>query len=263
LAAYQSEREQLAQLEWLFEQKKFAEGLARTQDVLREFPASFHLKFLRYRFLRQLQQNVEALQLLREMHAMSGDNIMVVRELADLNFQQKQFPESLLYYKKLVFLDSFNSQAQERLKLLQNRLEIGVSDRLADTKAEFRPDSAPAAEPAADMPLPQAATGTEPPPIILDLGEDHEKPPAGSPADDDGAGLHFQTESAADLYLQQGMVREALAIYKNLFEKTGRTDHFQKIQAILQRLRAERGERVIERLQRFLELLQRRGSQIV
>ncbi len=263
MAAYQSEREQLAQLEWLFEQKKFAEGLARTEDVLREFPASFHLKFLRYRFLRQLQQNVEALQLLREMHAMSGDNIMVVRELADLNFQQKQFPESLLYYKKLVFLDSFNTQAQERLKLLHERLEIGVSDRLADTKAEFRPESAPIAEPAAAMPLPQTETVTEPPPITLDFGEKPASPPAGSTAGGEGAGLHFQTESAADLYLQQDMLREALAIYKNLFEKTGRSDHFQKIQTILQRLRAERGDRVIERLQRFLELLQRRGSPIV
>lgn len=263
MAAYQSEREQLAQLEWLFEQKKFAEGLARTEEVLREFPASFHLKFLRYRFLRQLQQNVEALRLLREMHAMSGDNIMVVRELADLNFQQKQFPESLLYYKKLVFLDSFNSQAQERLKLLQNRLEIGVSDRLADTKAEFRPDPVPVAEPAAALSVTEAALGTEPPPITLDIGEDPATPPTGSPAEADDAGLHFQTESAADLYLQQGMVREALAIYKNLFEKTGRTDHFQKIQAILQRLRAERGERVIMRLQRFLELLQSRGNAIV
>lgn len=263
MAAYQSEREQLAQLEWLFEQKKFAEGLARTEDVLREFPASFHLKFLRYRFLRQLQQNVEALQLLREMHAMSGDNIMVVRELADLNFQQKQFPESLLYYKKLVFLDPFNSLAQERLKLLQNRLEIGVSDRLADTKAEFRPDPVPAAEAVGAEPAPAAAAGTEPPPITLDLGEEPVRQPAGSPADAEGAGLHFQTESAADLYLQQGMLREALAIYKSLFEKTGRSDHFQKIQAILQRLRAERGDRVIERLQRFLELLQKRGSPIV
>lgn len=263
MAAYQSEREQLAQLEWLFEQKKFAEGLARTEDVLREFPASFHLKFLRYRFLRQLQQNMEALQLLREMHAMSGDNIMVVRELADLNFQQKQFPESLLYYKKLVFLDSFNSLAQERLKFLQNRLEIGVSDRLADTTPEFRPDPAPAVQPAAAMKGKEAATGTEPPPITLDFGDDPATPPAGSPAEAADAGLHFQTASAADLYLQQGMVREALAIYKNLFEKTGRTDHFQKIQAILLRLRAERSDRVIARLQRFLELLQRRGSPIV
>jgi len=266
VAAFQSEREQLAQVEWLFEQGKFAEGLARTEEVLREFPASFHLKFLRYRFLRQLQQNTEALQLLRQMHAMSGDNIMVVKELADLHFQQKQFPESLLYYKKLLFLDSFNSQAQERVKLLQGGLESGVSDRLADTKAEFRPDPVPArpvVPPTAAAPGPETAPGTEPPPISLDLGDGPGKPFVESPLPAAGDGLHFHTESAAELYLQQGMYREALAIFKNLFEKTGRTDHFQKIQVILQRLRAERSDRIIERLQRFLQLLQRRGGQIV
>jgi tetratricopeptide (TPR) repeat protein len=266
LANFQNEREQLAQLEWLFQQKKFDEGLARSESVLREFPASFHVKSLRYKFLRELQQNAEALQLLRQMHAMSGDNIMVVKELADLHFQQKQFPESLLYYKKLLFLDSFNSLAQERLKLLQGMLEAGVSDRLADTKAEFRIDAPPI--PPAAVPLPPPGeieiplVADEPFPITFAAADDTGEPAAAAqpPGETD---LHFQTESAAELYFKQGLYRESLSIYKNLFEKTGRTDHFLKIKAILQLLRADRNNHVIERLQRFLQLLQQRGSQIV
>jgi tetratricopeptide (TPR) repeat protein len=294
VANFQSEREQLAQLEWLFEQKKFAEGLARTEAVLREFPASFHIKFLRYKFLRELQQNVEAMQLLRQLHAMSGDNIMVVKALAELCFQQKQFPESLLYYKKLIFLDSFNSQAQERLKLLQGMLEAGVSDRLADTKAEFRidipvPAAAPVAPAAIMIELPMV--GETPPPISFAAEKEaavpaaieielpmvgEAPPPISFAAEEEAAalavtdtsaapeaGLHFQTESAAELYFKQGLYKEALSIYKNLFEKTGRTDHFLKIKAILQLLRADRNSRIIERLQRFLQLLQQRGKQIV
>jgi tetratricopeptide (TPR) repeat protein len=290
LATFQNEREQLAQLEWLFQEKKFAEGLARTETALREFPASFHLKSLRYKFLRQLQKDVEALQQLREMHAMSGDNIMVVKELAELHFQLKQFPESLLYYKKLLFLDSFNSLAQERLKLLQGMQEAGVADRLADTKAEFRVDSdlarpgaapppkveaqapritfAAAPPPKAETEAPRVTLDAEPPPgpageaeapqITFDAGEPAvEEPPAAA------SELHFQTESAAELYFKQGLYREALSIYKNLFEKTGRTDHFLKIKAILQLLRADRQNRVIARLQLFLQLLQLRGKQIV
>jgi tetratricopeptide (TPR) repeat protein len=293
LANFQSEREQLAQLEWLFEQKKFAEGLARTEAVLREFPASFHIKFLRYKFLRELQQNVEAMQLLRQLHAMSGDNIMVVKALAELCFQQKQFPESLLYYKKLIFLDSFNSQAQERMKLLQGMLEAGVSDRLADTKAEFRIDiPVPAAPAPIEIELPMV--GEAPPPISFAAEEETAAPVAPAPIEIElpnaggaplpvsfaaeaeaaapaatdtaaapEAGLHFQTESAAELYFKQGLYKEALSIYKNLFEKTGRTDHFLKIKAILQLLRADRNSRIIERLQRFLQLLQQRGKQLV
>ena len=286
MANFQNEREQLAQLEWLFEQKKFPEGLARTEAVLREFPASFHIKFLRYKFLRELQQNVEAMQLLRQLHAMSGDNIMVVKALAELCFQQKQFGESLLYYKKLLFLDSFNSQAQERLKLLQGMLEAGVSDRLADTKAEFRievPIAAAPPPPAAVVAPASAApieivlpmVGEAPPPIDFAAEEEAAAPPpidfaaeeeAAAPtaaATAPEAGLHFQTESAAELYFKQGLYKEALSIYKNLFEKTGRTDHFLKIKAILQLLRADRNSRTIERLQRFLQLLQQRGKQLV
>ncbi len=272
MASFQNEREQLAQLEWLFQEKKFAEGLARTETALREFPASFHLKSLRYKFLRQLQQNAAALQLLREMHAMSGDNIMVLKELAELHFELKQFPESLLYYKKLIFLDSFNSQAQERLKLLQGgMLEAGVSDRLADTKAEFRVEIPPAATPppvaaatviaAPPPPIPRAVEETTQ--ITFDAPEDAGAPPAAAAAVDDAPGLHYQTESAAELYFKQGLYREALAIYKNLFEKTGRTDHFLKIKAILQLLRADRQNRVIGKLLRFQELLQHRGSHFV
>ena len=52
LANFQNEREQLAQLEWLFQQKKFAEGLAQAEAVLEQFPASFQLRFLKFKFLR-------------------------------------------------------------------------------------------------------------------------------------------------------------------------------------------------------------------
>jgi tetratricopeptide (TPR) repeat protein len=65
------------------------------------------------------------------------------------------------------------------------------------------------------------------------------------------------------LYFKQGLYQEALAIYKNLFEKTGRSDFFLKIKAILMLLRTERNSRIIEQLQRFLQLIQQRGSQSV
>lgn len=287
MATFQNEREQLAQLEWLFQQQKFAEGLARTETALREHPASFHLKFQRYRFMRQLQQNAPALQLLRELHAMSGDNILVVRELADLLYQQKQPAESLVYYKKLLFLDSFNSQAQERVKQLQGMLEGSVSDRLADTRPEFRLETPPAPAPVPEPAPEQAAPVDEPQfsisldePPAPDAGEAASVPAAAAGITDllaedvpgtepapagagEAAGLSYQTESAAELYFKQGMYREALAIYKGLFEKGGRSDHFHKIQAILQLMRADRAQRVSERLQRFLELLQARGRQLV
>lgn len=255
MAIYHNEREQLAQLEWLFQQKKFTEGLARAETVLREFPASFHLKFLKYKFLRELQENDAALKQLREVHALSGDNIMVLKELADMHFQLKKLPESLQYYKKMLFLDSFNGLAQERIKLIQGTLEAGVADRLADTQVEKRPESPPAAPP----PPPPVTAADEPPQVRIETGPGAAPAAAPERADEQV----FQTESAAELYFKQGLYREALAIYKNLFERTGRNDHFLRIKAILLLRRTEAGQRTIERLQRLLQRFQQQGGQRV
>ena len=285
MANFQNERELLAQLEVLFQQKKFDAGLTQASVVVEQYPASFQLKFLKYKFLRELQKNDEALFLLREMHAMFGDNIMILKELADLHFKQQRFPESLLYYKKLLFLDSFNSQAQERVKHLQGMLEASIAEKLADTKVEMHAD---AAGPLPAPPHKGTGAAAQPPlvpPAAAAEAKDDQPHKGTGVADqlqitfesDAGIGprfvktrepaaagdLHFETESAAELYFKQGLYRESLAIYKNLFEKTGRTDFFLKIKAILLLLRTDRSNQVIERLQKLLLLIQERGKQLV
>jgi tetratricopeptide (TPR) repeat protein len=288
LANFQNERELLAQLEGLFRQKKFEAGLTQADVVLGQYPASFQLKLLKYKFLCELQRNDEALFLLREMHAMFGDNIIILKELADMHFRRQQFPESLLYYKKLLFLDSFNTQAQERIKHLQGMLEASMAEKLADTRVEA---PGPAVPPPAQAPgrypkgtpaqapgqspkgTPAQAPGQSPngtspieaglPQITFESDAGGGQRPAAGPEPVPAEGLHFETESAAELYFKQGLYRESLAIYKNLFEKTGRTDFFLKIKAILLLLRTDHSNQVIERLQRFLLLIQERGKQVV
>jgi len=251
LANFQNEREQLAQLEDLFRENKFIDGLAQAEEVIKQFPASFQLRFLKFKFLRALEKTEESMLLLREMHVMFGDNIMVLKELADLNFQQQKHPESLLYYQKLLFLDSFNSVAQERVKQLQGLLGAGVSAKLDDTKVELFKEDSVARELSAP---PQITFEVESGTTVL-ADEKGSLPP--------GEEKHFETESAAELYFKQGLYHESLAIYKNLFEKTGRTDFFMKIKAILLLQRTEKSNQVIEQLQRFLQMIQQRGSQIV
>ena len=254
MANFQNEREQLTQLENLFKQKNYTAGLAQVETVLQQFPSSFHLKFLQIKFLKELQRPTEALNLLLEMHIRFGDNILILKELADLNFQQKRLPESLIYYNKLLFLDSFNSHAHERVKQIQGLLETSVAEKLADTKIEVHLDDSP----------PQAAANSVPCPVIT-FAEQAEPEVAvkENPFPDHGLELDFETESAAELYFKQGLFNESLAIYKKLFEKTAKTDYFLKIKAILLLQGNEKSGRIIERLQRFLELIQKRGSQIV
>jgi len=259
LANFQNEREQLAQLEELFQQKKFLAGLVQADEVIRQFPASFQLRFLKIRFLRELKKDEEAMLQLREMHGMFGDNILVLKELADLNFQQQKLPESLLYYKKLLFLDSFNTVAQERVKRLQGLLEASVASKLADTQVELHPeDHVPG-----NRAVPPPHAPPPPPEITFDSETETVVPPMEKEPPRPVEDLHFETESAAEVYFKQGLYGEALAIYKNLFEKTGRTDFFLKIKAILLLQRTDKSNQIIERLQKFLQLIQQRGSQIV
>jgi tetratricopeptide (TPR) repeat protein len=254
LANFQNEREQLILLENLFKQKQFAAGLAQVETALQQFPASFHLKFLQIKFLKELQNIDKALRSLLEMYARFGDNLLILKELADLNFQQKRFPESLLYYNKVLFLDSFNSHAQERVKQIQGLLEEGVFEKLADTKVEIRMDDSK------HSPLAKAV----PPPVITFAEQtEPEVSVEEKPLPGDYQGLNFETESAAELYFKQGLFNESLAIYKKLFEKTGNTDYFLRIKAILLLLSNEKNSQIIARLQRFLELIQHRGSQLV
>jgi tetratricopeptide (TPR) repeat protein len=253
LANFQTERELLAELENLFKQKQFAAGLAQVETVLQQFPSSFHLKFLQIKFLKELQRPTEALQLLLIMHSQFGDNIMILKELADLNFQHKRISESLVYYNKLLFLDSFNTHAQERVKQIQDLLQTGVAEKLADTKVEVRFNDSQSRPEVKAIPLP-----------VVSLEQaDAEAFAEEITVPDHDQELNFETESAAELYFKQGLFNESLAIYKKLFEKTGSTDYFLKIKAILMLLRNEKNGKAIQKLQHLLELLQKRGSQIV
>jgi tetratricopeptide (TPR) repeat protein len=253
LANFQNEREQLAQLEEMFQQNKLLAGLTQAEVVLKQFPASFQLRFLKFKFLRQLKKNPEAMQMLREMHAMFGDNIMVLKELADLNFELQKHSESLLYYKKLLFLDSFNPAAQERVKQIEYLLLTVVSEKLADTKIEVRLDDT---QPVAD-------DNTAPPVITFAEQAETALPVEEIALPDRDPELDFETESAAELYFKQGLYRESLAIYKKLFEKTGNAEYFLKIKAILLLQRNDKNSQIIEKLQNFLQQIQKRGSQLV
>jgi tetratricopeptide (TPR) repeat protein len=254
VANFQSEREQLALLENLFREKQFAAGLAQAEAILQQFPSSFHLKFLKIAFLKELGRTDQALHSLLEMYSRFGDNILILKELADLNFQQQRFPESLIYYKKLLFLDSFNLHAQERVRHISDMLEAGVSATLSDTQIETRiDDTQPVVkimdEPGTPISFSEPVAAPAPVP---------ERGPSPGEAE-----LNFDTESAAELYFKQGLFKESLAIYKKLFDRTGKTDHFLRIKAILLLQGNQRNALLIERLQHFLEMIQKRGRQLV
>ncbi len=82
--------------------------------------------------------------------------------------------------------------------------------------------------------------------------------PASAPAPMES--LDFETASAAELYLQQGLYDEAEAIFAKLFGKTGRDEYQARIEEVHRLRRTERAMRTIERMLAFLQALQKRGS---
>jgi hypothetical protein len=175
-------------------------------------------------------------------------------------------PASLIYYNKLLFLDSFNSLAQERIKEIQGLLRSRVAEKLADTKIEIRFADGSLAE-TKEQPFGEvnpAAAPFEMPPDGASAGQSEAvKPPEEKPEGALTEGLDFDTESAAELYFKQGHYAESLAVYKKLFEKTDRQDFYLKCEGIVPLLRNEKSLQTIEKLQHFLQVLKQRGNQVV
>jgi tetratricopeptide (TPR) repeat protein len=124
-------------------------------------------------------------------------------------------------------------------------VEIGETAEL-DTLPEVEiPETAPAQEPSPPMEY-----VAEPEPVI-------EEPAAGGKDEND---MEFVTESAAELYLSQGLYEDALQIFKKLYAVQLEERFLLKIKQLS--AFTESREK-ISRLSKFLELIMKKGENIV
>ena len=204
---------------------------------------------------------------------MSGDNIMVVKELAELNFQLKQFPESLLYYKKLTFPGFLQQPGPGAAEAPAGAmLDAGVSDRLADTKAEFRVEIPPAVEsPPAVAATVSAAPPPPPVPAPWRKRRRSRSTPLKTPAHRPPLPLPGRRRRAAfpdgkrrRAVLQAGALSRSPGHLQEPVRKDRAHRSFSEDQGHpAAAARRPQNSQIIGKLQRFLELLQQRGSQIV
>ena len=92
-----------------------------------------------------------------------------------------------------------------------------------------------------------------------------EPPPGAEPAKEGPVQeeFDFETETAAELYLRQGIFREALRIYRKLHEQTGDPNFLARIRQIENQEMGGRENGTIDRLNRFLQLIRKRGNKLV
>jgi tetratricopeptide (TPR) repeat protein len=284
---FKSEKNQFLLLEKYYIDRNFSEALVLAGKLLQQYPTSFPLKLLHARVLKAMGRLTEAERFLVELGKNYPDNINLLSEIGDLYAKQKKFAESLAYFNRILFLDSFNEQARAGVRTAQDSIRNRDVENFEDTLLEVRvpeklfqksePTVPPPAAPGVNPDEP--AVRVEPAPdITIQLDEETaentspaaglplEEPPLGAEPAKEGPGqdeFDFETETAAELYLRQGIPREALRIYRKLYEQTGDANFLERIGEIENQDKGDRENETIDRLNRFLQLIRKRGNELV
>ena len=135
---FKSEKNQFLLLEKYYIDRNFSEALVLADKLLQQYPASFPLKLLYARVLKAMGRLAEAERLLVELGKNYPDNINLLSEIGDLYANQKKFAESLTYYNRILFLDSFNEQARTGVQTAQDSIRNSTLESLEDTLVEVR-----------------------------------------------------------------------------------------------------------------------------
>ena len=276
------EKVQLKALENLFAEKKFSEALTLAEKLNSDFPDSYHINILTVKILQELNRISEAEDRAKELMQLYPDNINLLMETADICLKLNKYDESIEYHNKILFLDPFNIQAKgsiERINALkkttggrkkepadftsyQNEKMIAKQDtvpedQLSDSKTNADQDPAiqieSTAPPAEESPVPPPIPPIPPIPEPVEVSEVKEAP-------ENKAEMEFVTESAAELYLSQGLYEDALKIYKKLYSVQQDERFMLKINQLKAHILSQKK---IQRLTDFGELLQKRGEKIV
>lgn len=245
MADQQNERSYLVQLQKFVDEKDFSSALSLAEKSLKLFPFSFQIKLFYSKILKSLGRYDDAKTYLNDLDKQYPYNISILMELASTLYFLKEYQESLIFYNRILFLDSFNEQAKKKVEEIQRFLDSRFRERLDETHVDER--GIQSEEDAKDI-------ARQPTAVIPD--EDEEEHPeiiADPEQSGNGEDVEFITESAAQLYLKQGLTSEAIRIYRKLYEQTGETRFLDKLQEMKQSTETHGPDKVIEKLERFLE----------
>lgn len=110
-----SERDQLAKLESLRQEKKYKEFFKTAEETINYFPDSYPVRFLYAEALIENKRLNEAESVLKELMLNYPDNINLLLEFGKLTFKLEKYDEAGECFNKILFLDPFNDQAKELL----------------------------------------------------------------------------------------------------------------------------------------------------
>lgn len=228
-----TEKDQLVSLEKLYKEKNYEEFLSLSEKLIHEFPDSFQIKLLYGKVLIELNRLSEAEELLKELIQAFPDNINLLLELGNLYSKLNDYDKSFEYYNKILFLDPFNLRAKESIKKVNEIINItSEGNQTQETEENEVPDLKIEVE---------------------EREESEEKIIEGEDSD-------FVTESAAELYLSQGLFEEALKIYEQLYSLNKEEAFLLKINEVKKK---RLNQKKIQLLSEFLNKIQKKGEKVV
>ena len=282
MADINDEKEQLKVLEDLYGENKFSEAVAICEKLSEDFPDSFQIKLLHGKSLTNLDRLDDAENVLVELCQAFPDNITLLQEVGDLYSKKENYEKALEYFDKILFLDPFNSKAKQSIdrdnKILKQTGPPVEGPAEADVEEEVK------GEPPEEVEEKEIVVEGKKP-IVIDLGDEKQetdeavkeevKPPEPETAAEveepeekkeeavevppDGES-EFITESAAELYLTQGLFDDALSIYEKLYTRN-KEERF--AERIIQIKEKRVGQKKIEKLTELLEQIQKKGEEFV
>ncbi len=273
------EKVQLKALENLFAQKRFSEALAMAEKLNSDFPDSYYINILYIKILMELNRLSEAEDTANGLLQLYPDNINLLQQAGNICLKLNKYDESIEYYNKILFLDPFNTLAKEsieKIKAPKKTVEgrgkkspdfVSYQDEKMIARQDTVPeDQLPDSKTNVDQgpEIPEGSTSTsvnedsEPPPIpeVKEVPEMNEE----ILEEEEKEEVEIMTESAAELYLSQGLYKDALKIYEKLYAIRQEERFVLKIRQLKTHII---NQKKIQQLTDFWKLIQKRGEKIV
>lgn len=294
------ERDRLADLEILFNEKRYPEALSFAKEISKEFPSSFHIKLLHARILKELNKLDEAENLLKEEVSNFPDNVNLLLEVGDIYSKKGEYNLATEYYNKVMFIDPFNLKAKELIEKTDEirkkkvvRAEFSADSITYKEEENKNLDDTNISEPekeAEDNPVIEVEETVEQKELeedilkfeenkgelkeivyedikinqkvndqISDFKIDEEilEKKMDDTIDEISFGEEFITESAAKLYIDQGLYNNAIVIYEKLLKKSKEEKYSERI------IKIKKSQKIIQKLERFSKLIQNMGEKVV
>lgn len=297
------ERDLLADLEILFNEKRYPEALSFAEEISKEFPSSFQIKLLHAKILKELNKLDEAEDLVKQGISNFPDNVNLLLEMGDIYSKNEEYNLATEYYNKVVFIDPFNSKAKgfiekideirkkravkagfsadsithEKEEIKKDLDEINISESKTDTTSERAAgieEDVKQRESEEDKEILKfQEAGIEVEEITdedikldqeinnqfsdLKIGKEISVEKMDDTINEIDFGDEFVTESAAKLYIDQGLYGNAIGIYEKLFKKSQGKKYSEKIKKI------KNNEKIIKKLEIFLEQIHKIGEKVV